>query len=125
MVEMSIEEAYCAFPYEAALEDGMVLQDEHDALIEHLARGSHIAIDNPGKLIQAVNQHAAALGDALLPAAGATLPPELRPAAYEAAARLALADNDMGPDEAVFLERARAALGLDAEHARAILDQVQ
>lgn len=125
MVDMSIEEAYCAFPYEAVLEDGMVLLDEHEALIAHLARAAHIAIDDPEGLIKRVNRHADQLGAQLLDTAGKTLPEELRIGAYEAAARLALADNDMGPDEAAFLERARAALMLDADQARDILATIQ
>ena len=125
MVVMSIEEAYCAFPYEAVLEDGMVLMDEHDALMEHLAQTAHIAVDDPAAIIKAVNRHADELGSDLLTVAGQTLPAELRADAYQAAVVLALSDKDMGPDEAVFLERARAALSLSAEEARSILQAIQ
>ena len=125
MVVLSIEEAYSAFPYEAVLEDGMVLLEEHEALIEHLARQAHIAIDDPAAIIEALNRHTEALGGDLLPAAGRTLPDDLRVEAYRAAATLALSDHDMGPDEAVFLERARAALMLDADQARGILETLR
>ncbi len=127
--ELTAEEAFCAFACHAVYQDGSVAAEEQDALLHYLEfsgifRRNHKRPSR--KLLERVNQLARDLGeDALLEAAGAALPENLRGSAYFAAADLVLSDHDLSADEEAFLERARQALALDSVESGRILDVVR
>jgi hypothetical protein len=117
---MSIEEAYCAFPYQAICEDGMISAEEFEALMKHLGRDPVLKGHAPAKLLSRVDDHYLTLGDEFLSNAGAIIPAGMRPSAYRAAVLMAASDDDVGPRELEFLATAKAALRLSDADVEAI-----
>lgn len=113
MGTLNLEEAYAAFAYQAVCEDGMLLREEHDALLEHLST-SPIVTSDPEELLQRVNKHLGEFGSDLLEAAATVIPVNQRQPMYDELVRLSRVDADVAPDEAVFLARAAQLLGINA-----------
>lgn len=119
MPEMTAEEAYAAFLHEAIMEDGMVIREEQDALLEHLDAQSHI--QTPADLLlKQVQAHASQLGGELLNVAGQCIPADMKKTTLRAIATMIGSDDDQADDEMMFLHRACGCLGLDEAEAQAL-----
>lgn len=125
---LSLEEAFVGVAMCAAFADGIMEMEESEEFAEQLGAWRALAALDEKALRAAmlkVDAIARREGDAkLLAKAAAAIPEDLRPTAFYLGVDLVLADDEMAPEERVFVDRLQRALAVPAELATRIVDVV-